>query len=92
MKSGRIFKPFKAIGASAIFVYFASELVRRSLWLIPVQDSLSGNTMAFKTWLAARLVSPWAHGLDSFYFSFFYVMVWLAMMGFLYHRKIYIRL
>lgn len=92
MKSGRIFKPFKAIGASAIFVYFASELVRRSLWLIPVQDSLSGNTMALKIWLTTRLVSPWAHGLDSFYFSFFYMMIWLAIMGFLYHRKIYIRL
>lgn len=92
MKSVRILMPFKAIGSSAIFVYFASELVRRSLWLIPVQDSLSGNTMAFKIWLTARLVSPWAHGLDSFYFSFFYMLAWLAMMGFLYRRKIFIRI
>lgn len=92
MKSGKILKPFKALGASAIFVYFASELIRRTLWLIPVQDSLSGDTMAFKIWLTAKVISPWAQGWDSLYFSIFYVLVWLAIMGFLYQRKIYIRL
>ncbi len=91
MKSGKIFKPFKAIGASAIFVYFVSELIRRTLWLIPVQDA-TGSTMTLKIWLTTRLISPWAHGLDSLYFSIFYVMVWLVIMGVLYHRKIYIRL
>ncbi|MFA6808719.1 MAG: DUF5009 domain-containing protein [Eubacteriales bacterium] len=92
MKSGRIFKPFKAIGASAILVYFVSELIRRSLWLIPMQDSISGQTMSFKIWLTERFISPWAHGLDSLYFSVLYALVWLVIMGYLYHRKLYIRL
>lgn len=92
VKSGEILKPFKVLGASAIFVYFASELVRRTLWLIPIHDSLSGKTMALKIWLTERFITPWAQGLDSVYFSIVYVLVWLGIMGFLYHRKIYIRL
>jgi predicted acyltransferase len=92
MKSGKLFKPLKAIGSSAIFVYFTSELIRKSLWLVPVHDSLSGQTAFFKVWLTKLLITPWAHGLDSLYFSIFYVLVWLAIMGFLHRRKIYIRL
>lgn len=92
LKSGRLFIPFKVIGASAIFVYFTSALIGRSLWLIPVHDSISGETMTFSIWLSERLISPWAHELDSLYFSVSYVIVWMAIMGFLYHRKIHIRL
>ena len=92
LKSGRLLTPFKVIGGSPIFVYFTTELIGRSLWQIPVQDSISGNIMTFKIWITERLISPWAHGLDSLYFSVSYVIVWMAIMGFLYHRKIHIRL
>ncbi|TGE36021.1 DUF5009 domain-containing protein [Desulfosporosinus fructosivorans] len=92
LKSGRLLVPFKVIGASAIFVYFTTELIGRTLWLIPVHDSISGNTMTFKIWFTERLISPWAHGLDSLYFSISYVIFWMVIMGFLHYRKIYIRL
>lgn len=92
LKSGRLLIPFKVIGDSAIFIYFTSELIGRSLWLIPVHDSISGKTMTFKIWLSERLISPWAHDLDSLYFSVSYVIFWMVIMGFLHHRKIYIRL
>ena len=92
LKSGRLLIPFKVIGASAIFVYFTSALIGRSLWLIPVHDSISGKTMTFNIWLLERLISPWAHGLDSLYFSVSYVIVWMVIMGFLHRGKIYIRL
>lgn len=92
MKMGRILKPFKALGASAIFVYFASELIRRTLWLVPVYDTISGKPLALKVWLTERLVAPWAHDLDSLYFSILYMLFWLVITGVLYCRKIYIRL
>ncbi len=92
LKSGRLLIPFKVIGASAIFVYFTSELIGRSLWLIPVYDSISGETMTFNIWVSERLISPWAHGLDSLYFSVSYVIVWMLIMGYLHHQKIYILL
>ncbi|EHQ89230.1 acyltransferase family protein [Desulfosporosinus youngiae] len=92
LKIGRTLTPFKAIGASPIFVYFISEIIGRSLWQIPIKDSISGNIMTFKFWITERFISPWAHGLDSVYFSVSYALVWMAIMGFLYHKKIHIRL
>ncbi|KUO71982.1 MAG: hypothetical protein APF81_07515 [Desulfosporosinus sp. BRH_c37] len=92
LKSGRLLIPFKVIGASAIFVYFTSSLIGRSLWLIPVYDSISGKTMTFTIWISERLISPWAHGLDSLYFSVSYVIFWMVIMGLLHQREIYIRL
>jgi predicted acyltransferase len=92
LKTGQILLPFKVLGASAIFVYFASELIRKSLWLIPVKDSLTGSTLTLKMWILSRFISPWAHGLDSVYFSVIYVLFWIGIMAFLYSKKIYIRL
>ncbi len=86
LKSGKLLIPFKIIGASAIFVYFTSELIGRTVWLIPVHDSISSKTMPLKVWLSERLISPWAHGLDSFYFSVSYVLFWMVIMSFLHHR------
>ena len=92
LKSGRFLMPFKVIGANAIFIYFTSQLMGASLWLIPIHDSVSGKTMTFKIWFTERLISPWAHGLDSLYFSVSYVIFWMVIMGFFHLRKIYIRL
>ncbi|HBV88386.1 MAG TPA: DUF5009 domain-containing protein [Desulfosporosinus sp.] len=92
LKMGGILTAFKAIGASPIFVYFASNIVGRIIWGLPIKDAISGATMTFKAWVMERLISPWAHSLDSIYFSVLYVVVWMAIAGVLYHRKIYIRL
>ncbi|KGK91291.1 hypothetical protein DP73_03995 [Desulfosporosinus sp. HMP52] len=92
LKRDRFLIPFKVIGASAIFIYFTSGLMGRSLWLIPIYDSISGKTMSFRIWFTERLISPWAHGLDSLYFSLSYVIFYMVILGFLHHRKIYIRL
>jgi len=92
LKSGRFLMPFKVIGANAIFIYFTSQLMGASLWLIPIHDSVSGKTMTFRIWFTERLISPWAHGLDSLYFSVSYVIFWMVIMGFFHLRKIYIRL
>ncbi|MDR3540875.1 MAG: DUF5009 domain-containing protein [Desulfosporosinus sp.] len=76
-----IFKPLSILGSNPLFVYVVSEIIRKTLWLIPIYDVVTGKTMALDLWLTSRLFTPWAGDkLDSIYFSIFYTIVWILVL------------
>jgi predicted acyltransferase len=86
-KNVAVFTPFILLGSSPIIIYVASELVRKTLWMIPVNSQVQGKIMTLDVWITTTLFTPWAGDwLDSFYFSIFYVLLWWYIMS-LYKRK-----
>lgn len=74
-------KPFTALGRKPFFIYVFSELIRKTLWLIPITDQGTQVKMDLNTWLTTKYITPWAGSkLDSFYFALIYVVVWMAIM------------
>lgn len=87
------FKPFVTLGSSAIFVFLVAEFVRRTLWLIPIVDSVTKKPIPFKIWFTTSFITPWAGTtLDSAYFSICYVILWIGIMSIINGRKANIRL
>lgn len=81
-KKVTLFKPFIPLGSSPIFVYVVSEIVRKTLWMIPVTSQVQGKIMPMDVWLTTTFFTPWAGDwLDSFYFSIFYVLLWCYIMS-----------
>ena len=74
-------KPFTALGGKPFFIYVFSELIRKTLWLIPITDQGTQTKMSLNAWLTTKYITPWAGPkLDSFYFALIYVVVWMAIM------------
>lgn len=72
-----LFKPFIILGSSPIIIYVVSEIIRKTLWVIPVTSEVQGMTMPMNIWLTTTFFTPWAGDrLDSFYFSVCYVLLW----------------
>lgn len=83
-----ISKPFTALGNNPFFVYVSSELIRKTLWMIPITDKETNARMYLNTWITTKYITPWAGTkLDSFYFAVFYVVVWMFIMMHSYDRK-----
>lgn len=80
-KISTIFKPFILLGGSPIIVYVVSELIRKTLWVIPITSQVQGKIMPMDVWLTTSFFTPWAgERLDSLYFSIFYVLLWAYIM------------
>lgn len=76
-----VFKPFILLGSSPIIVYVLSEILRKTLWIIPITSQVQGRTMPMNVWLTTTFFTPWAGDrLDSLYFSIFYVLFWSYLM------------
>lgn len=74
-------KPFIALGSNPFFIYVSSELIRKTLWMIPITDKETHARMYLNTWITTKYITPWAGTkLDSFYFAVFYVVVWMFIM------------
>ena len=87
-KNVTLFKPFILLGSSPIIIYVLSELIRKTVWLIPVTSQVQGGIMPMDVWLTTTFFTPWAGSwLDSFYFSLFYVAWWVYMMS-IHKRKL----
>lgn len=81
-KNVTLFKPFILLGSSPIIIYVLSELIRKTVWLIPVTSQVQGGIMPMDVWLTITFFTPWAGSwLDSFYFSVFYVAWWAYMVS-----------
>lgn len=73
----KMFKPFVLIGGSPFVIYIISEIIRKTLWVIPVTSQSQGTVMTMNVWLTTIFFTPWAgNWLDSLYFSLFYAIVW----------------
>ena len=74
------FKPLIILGSSAFFIYIGFELVRRTLWLIPIENAVAGTSMPLYLWLCEHLFTPWAGSVnDSYYFSIAYTLLWVLI-------------
>ncbi|SPF55915.1 putative membrane protein [Candidatus Desulfosporosinus infrequens] len=85
----KVFKPLSILGSNPLFVYVVSEIIRKSLWLIPIYDVATGKFMDLDLWITSRFFTPWAGNiLDSIYFSIFYTVVWIILLKeFIYRQK-----
>jgi predicted acyltransferase len=83
--------PFVVLGVNAIAAFVLSTFVARLLILIKVAGP-AGAPVPLHAWLYEHLFAPWAAPPNaSLLFALAYVLVWLALMGVLYRRRIFIR-
>lgn len=83
-----LFKPFVALGSNPFFVYVSAELIRKTLWMIPITDGTTNIKINLNVWITTNYIAPWAGTkLDSFYFAICYVVVWMFIMIHSYDRK-----
>ncbi len=88
IKYESLFKPFVVLGSNAIFVYLVSEIIRKTLWAIPIVNSITKETVTLNVWITTHCITPWAGiTLDSVYFSIVYVILWIGIMSIRYNKK-----
>ncbi|MFQ5636401.1 MAG: acyltransferase family protein [bacterium] len=79
-------------GMNSIAVFVLSGLVARIMLLVKV-DAVNGASISFKTWLYQNLFASWAGPLNgSLAFALTNILFWLAMMGILYRKRIFIKI
>ncbi len=88
--------PFVVFGVNAIAVYALSILMDRMMWWWSLTQA-DGSAVRCKTWIYEHLYSSWAgprfgEAYASFFYAVTYVLLWLGLMGILYHKKIFIRI
>lgn len=92
-KKDSILTPFIYLGSNPIFIYLITELIRRSIWKIPVYDERLNLSLSLPTWITTKFITPWAGTLlDSFYFSLSYLIVWMAIAKKMYTNNKFIRI
>jgi predicted acyltransferase len=83
--------PFVVFGTNAIAAFVLSTFTARLLILVTVAGS-DGAPVSLHRWLYANLFAPWAAPANaSLLFATAYLLFWLALMGALYRRRIFIR-
>jgi len=88
-----IFKPLMILGSNPIFVYIGFQMVCKTLWLIPIVNSTTGDSTSLNVWITTRFINPWAGDqLDSFYFSLLYTFLWIKMLSSSYKKNSFIKL
>lgn len=83
--------PFLVYGTNAIFLYVASGILGRLLFMIKFQNA-AGETVALKTLIYSNLFTSWlAPRNASLFYSIVYVFAWFLILVPLYRRKIFIK-
>jgi predicted acyltransferase len=81
-------KPFIVYGMNAIAVFVASGLMAKLMGLMRV----GVEDVPLKSWIYNQLLASWAGPLNgSLLFALSYVLFWLAIMWFLFQRRIFIK-
>lgn len=84
-------KPFLYFGMNAIFVFVASGLVAKTLLRIKWTDS-TGETESLWSYLYHHLYAGWlGPKIASLFFALTFVLVFYAILRWMYHRKIFIK-
>jgi predicted acyltransferase len=82
-------KPFIIYGMNAIAVFVASGLMAKLMGLMRVGI----EDVPLKSWIYNQLLASWAGPLNgSLLFALSYVLFWLAIMWFLFQRRIFIKI
>jgi predicted acyltransferase len=83
--------PFVVFGTNAIAAFVLSTFVARLLILVKVTGR-DGAAVSLHRWIYTEVFAPWAAPPSaSLLFAVAYVLVWLAAMGALHRRRIFIR-
>jgi predicted acyltransferase len=83
--------PFAVFGTNAIAAFAFSTFAARLMILIKVPGT-DGAEVSLHRWVYAHFFAPWtAPANASLLFALAYVLIWLAAMGALYRRRIFIR-
>ncbi len=83
--------PFLIFGVNALAVFVLSGLLTKILilWKFTQAD---GSAVTAWTWIYKHLFASWATPVNaSLLFAISYVLLWLALMGLLYRKRIYIK-
>jgi predicted acyltransferase len=87
----RIALPFVFFGTNAIAAFFLSSLGARVLTLLKLAGP-DGEPIALKTYLYESWFASWLAPVNaSLAFAVAYVLFWLAVMAWMYQRKIFIK-
>ena len=79
-------KPFEVFGLNAIALYVVADVIAVLLGTVPVGDGSLGG------WIYNNVFASWASPLNaSLAFAICFVLVCLALMWILYHRKIFLK-
>src|SRR4026209_850812 len=79
-------KPFEVFGLNAIALYVVADVIAELLSLIKVGEGTLGG------WIYDHIFASWASPLNaSLAFAICFVLVCLALMWILYHRKIFLK-
>jgi len=83
-------KPFIVLGANAILVYVLSELMH---YVEYMNITVSGAQVPLKPFIYENYFASWAGSLNgSLLYSLAYLMFWLAIMAFFFHRRIFLKI
>ncbi len=83
--------PFVIFGVNAIAAFVLSTFMARVLTLVTITGA-DGSRMSWQRALYQHVFAPWATPVNaSLFFALAYLLVWLALMGILYRRGIFLR-
>jgi predicted acyltransferase len=83
--------PFMVYGTNAIFLYVASGILGRLLYMIKFHNA-AGETINLKTLIYNNLFTSWMSPKNaSLFWAIAYVFVWFLIIAPLYRRKIFIK-
>jgi predicted acyltransferase len=83
--------PFLIFGVNALAVFVLSGLLTKILILWKITNG-DGSTVTAWKYLYDHLFASWAAPVNaSLLFAITYVLLWLALMGLLYRKRIYIK-
>lgn len=83
-------KPFIILGMNAIIIYVLSEIVSSVVYAKITLGN--GTTTALKPFLYRNYFASWAGSLNgSLFYALAYLMLWIAVAGILYKRRIFIK-
>lgn len=83
--------PLVVFGTNAIAAFVLSTFVAR-LFIVVKVAARDGAPISLHRWIYTHVFAPWASPTNaSLLFALAYVLIWLAVMGVLYRRRVFIR-
>lgn len=84
-------KPFMVYGVNAITVFFFSAVIAKTMNLIKVTGK-DGALVSSKTWIMQTFFNPYFSPINaSLGWAIFFVLFWMAILWWMYNRKIIIK-
>jgi predicted acyltransferase len=85
-------RPFTVLGTNAIFAFFGSTLMAKTLYLIR-WTAAGGETVSLQAWLYRRLFDSWLPDyVASLAWALAFVAIWWGLTAILYRRRIFLKI